>query len=159
MWCYFYSQICSLFCIEFFRSISLGEMHKYLSFFILHWQGCFFLFFWQARFLYSYARLSSSQSILRDPIISNEAEEPVLTPTWLILISECKYTLHNSMCCLGLKGNWILNPKPTRPLLSIEHFIGALFLLIHYISSVSNSTELKIENMYDMKTWNLFTST
>jgi hypothetical protein len=119
----------------------------------------FFLFFWQARFLYSYARLSSSQSILRDPIISYEAEEPVLTPTWLILISECKYTLHNSMCCLGLKGNWILNPKPTRPLLSIEHFIGALFLLIHYISSVSNSTELKIENMYDMKTWNLFTST
>ncbi|KAH9531217.1 hypothetical protein CY35_19G025700 [Sphagnum magellanicum] len=34
-----------------------------------------------ARFLYSYARLSSSQSILRDPIISYEAEEPVLTPT------------------------------------------------------------------------------
>jgi len=31
--------------------------------------------------------------------------------------------------------------------LSIEHFIGALFLLIHYLSSVSNSTGLKMENM------------
>jgi hypothetical protein len=101
----------ALFVLNFSRSISLGEMHKYLSFFVLHWQGCFLCFSGRhASCIHMHAfRLHKVYFVIPSFLMRQKILFWHQHDYWFSFLS-VSITLHNSYVLFGVKRK--LNPKP-----------------------------------------------